>query len=179
MSMASDLDLEGVKQAYSVWALPPVEVEVRLKNLMENLRAEFGGPELEPHVTVVKSATLTEKAAREKFAAVCKDLNSYNLVVEKVDTGTCVFLLLRSDPQVMEISHAHFGHNTSFKPHMSLIYGDLTDEEMKKAEEKVFILEKSICSLAFQVSRLALYETPEDKTLKSWKKVTECYLHSA
>ena len=59
-------------------------------------------------------------------------------------------------------------------PHLSILYGDMTDEEMKKAQEKATILDESIGSLSFQVSRLALYKTdPDDKTLKSWEKIAE------
>lgn len=56
---------------------------------------------------------------------------------------------------------------------MSLLYADLTNEMMKKAEERATILDDSIANLCFTVNRLALYITDEDKTLKSWKKVAE------
>jgi hypothetical protein len=65
-------------------------------------------------------------------------------------------------------------------PHLSLLYGDLTEEEKKKAEEKANILDETIRSLSFQVTRLALYKTDtEDKTLKSWEKIVECNLTSS
>jgi hypothetical protein len=65
-------------------------------------------------------------------------------------------------------------------PHLSLLYGDLTEEEKKKAEEKANILDETIRSLSFQVTRLALYKTdPKDKTLKSWEKIVECNLTSS
>ncbi|KAL0442591.1 UNVERIFIED_CONTAM: Cyclic phosphodiesterase [Sesamum latifolium] len=59
------------KNVYSVWALPPEGLTPRLKELMEGLRSEFGGPCSEPHVTVVGAmqAHSTEEAnwARDKF----------------------------------------------------------------------------------------------------------------
>lgn len=59
-------------------------------------------------------------------------------------------------------------------PHLSILYGDLTDEEKKRAQEKAYALDDSIGSLNFQISRLALYKTDtEDKTCKSWEKVAE------
>lgn len=64
-------------------------------------------------------------------------------------------------------------------PHLSLLYGDLSEDEKKKAQEKANILDESISGLSFQVTRLALYKTDtEDKTLKSWEKITECTLDS-
>lgn len=62
-------------------------------------------------------------------------------------------------------------------PHLSLLYGDLSDEEQKKAEQKAYILDENIVNLELEISRLALYKTDtEDKSLKSWEKVAECNL---
>lgn len=62
----------------------------------------------------------------------------------------------------------------AYMPHLSLLYGDLTDEEKKKAQEKAYILDESIGNLSFRISRLALYKTDtEDKSLKSWEKIEE------
>lgn len=59
-------------------------------------------------------------------------------------------------------------------PHLSLLYGDLTDEEKGRAVERVKIHDQDICNLSFEVSRLALYKTDtEDKTLKSWETVAD------
>lgn len=92
------------KHVYSVWALPPEDLTERLKKLMAGLRSEFGGPEFEPHVTVVGAISLTEDDAIDKFQAACKGVKAYNATVEKVATGTffyqCVFLILNPTPQV-------------------------------------------------------------------------------
>lgn len=177
---------EPVKHVYSVWAIPPEDVRERLKKVMLALRSEFGGPEFEPHITVVGSISLTEDDALDKFRAACHGVKPYTATVEKVATGTffyqCVFLLLHPTPEVVEASlhcTSHFGYKTStpYMPHLSLLYEDLSDEEKKKAQEKANVLDESIGNLSFEVTRLALYETDtEDKTLKSWKKIAECNL---
>ncbi|KAI3710101.1 hypothetical protein L2E82_39875 [Cichorium intybus] len=174
------------KDVYSVWALPPDDVTERLKKLMVGLRSEFGGPEFEPHVTAVGAISLTEDDARDKLKKACEGLKSYNATVEKVATGTffyqCVFLLLHPTTEVMETgAHCwnHFGYKSStpYMPHLSILYGDLTDEEKKKAQEKANALDQTVESLSFPIVRLALYKTDtEDKTLKSWEKVTEITL---
>lgn len=62
----------------------------------------------------------------------------------------------------------------AYMPHLSVLYGDLTDEEKKTALEKARALDEGIGSLSFQISRVALYKTDtEDRTLKSWEKVDE------
>ncbi|GKC75327.1 S-adenosyl-L-methionine-dependent methyltransferases superfamily protein [Tanacetum coccineum] len=56
----------------------------------------------------------------------------------------------------------------AYMPHLSILYGDLTEEEKKRAQEKANALNESIQILNFPITRLALYKTdPEDKTLKS------------
>lgn len=66
---------------------------------------------------------------------------------------------------------------SAYMPHLSILYADLTEEEKKRAQEKANALDESVKSLKFPISRLALYKTDtEDKTLKSWEKVTEITL---
>ncbi|XP_008383549.3 cyclic phosphodiesterase-like [Malus domestica] len=177
-----------VKNVYSVWALPPDDVAPRLKKLMQGLRAEFGGPQFEPHITVVGAISLTLDDALAKFRSASEGLKAYDAKVDRVATGTffyqCVFLLINPTPQVVEASahcSGHFGFKSStpYMPHLSILYGDLTDEEKKKAQEKASTLDESIASLSFPVTRLALYKTDtDDITLKSWEKIAECTLES-
>nr|DAD23481.1 TPA_asm: hypothetical protein HUJ06_024944 [Nelumbo nucifera] len=153
---------------------------------MHGLRSEFGGPEFEPHVTVVEAIHLTKADALHKFNSACEGLKSYMARVYSVSTGTffyqCVYLLLHTTPEVMSTSShctSHFGckSSTPYMPHLSLLYGDLTDDEKKSAQEKATLLDEDVNTLSFQISRLALYKTDtEDKTLESWEKVAECSL---
>lgn len=62
-------------------------------------------------------------------------------------------------------------------PHLSLLYGDLSDEEKQKAQERVNAIDNALAGLTFEITRVALYKTDtEDKTLKSWEKIAECTL---
>ncbi|PHU19010.1 Cyclic phosphodiesterase [Capsicum chinense] len=177
-------EAETKTDVYSVWGLPSEEVSNRVKKLMNGLRSEFGGPQFEPHVTVVGAIKLSEEEARDKFIKGCGEVKKvYSGTVEKVDVGTffyqCVYLLLHPTTEVVESSArccSSFGCNSSspYMPHMSLLYADLTDEEKKKAQEKACILDESIGNMSFQITRLALYKADtEDKSLKSWEKIEE------
>ncbi|KAF7840380.1 cyclic phosphodiesterase-like [Senna tora] len=177
---------ESTKHVYSVWAVPPEEVGVRMKKLMSGLRSEFGGPEFEPHITVVGAISLTADDALNKFRSACEGLKAYDATVDRVATGTffyqCVYLLIHPTTEVVETSDhciSHFGYMRSspYMPHLSLLYADLSDEEKKKAEERANSLDDSLSGLSFKINRLALYKTDtEDKTLKSWEKIAECTL---
>lgn len=65
-----------------------------------------------------------------------------------------------------------------YMPHLSLLYGTLTNEEKKKAKEKTHVLDESIDGLTFQISRLALWITDrkDNGTLETWKLISECSL---
>ncbi|CAI0475618.1 unnamed protein product [Linum tenue] len=148
------------KHVYSVWGAPPNDVRDRLKKLMDGLRSEFGGPEFQPHVTVVGAITLTEQDALSKFNSACEGLKAYLATVVEASSHCS----------------GHFGYKSStpYMPHLSLLYGDLTDEEKKKAQEKALQLDDSINSLSFEISSLELWKTDtEDNSLKSWEKISE------
>ena len=95
---------EGEKNVYSVWALPPEDVTARIRTLMNSLRSEFGGPQFEPHITVVGAIRLTLDDALNKFRSACEGLKAYQATVDCVSTGTffyqCVFLLIHPTIEV-------------------------------------------------------------------------------
>lgn len=180
---------DGEEAVYSVWAVPPEDVRERLRKLMQNLRAEFSGPEFDPHVTVVGAMRLTKRNAIQKLQSACAGLKPYTVRIVSVSRGNffyqCVYLLLHPTPEVMEAgAHccSHFGYKSlaPYMPHLSLLYGDLADEEKEKAVERANSHDQDICNLSFEVSHLALYKTDtEDKTLNSWEKVADCILLNA
>uniref|UniRef100_A0A803MVD2 RNA ligase/cyclic nucleotide phosphodiesterase family protein n=1 Tax=Chenopodium quinoa TaxID=63459 RepID=A0A803MVD2_CHEQI len=92
--------METQPHAYSVWAIPPEHVKKRLKKLMDTLRSEFGGPELVPHLTVVRAVTLTPEDALEKFRLACNGLKAYSVQASGISTGTCPYLLFDATPEV-------------------------------------------------------------------------------
>ncbi|VVB12524.1 unnamed protein product [Arabis nemorensis] len=177
---------EEKRQEYSVWALPDEETKPRFRELMEALRSEFSGPRFDPHVTVAVASNLTGEEAKKMFEEACDSFKAYTATVDRVSTGTfffqCVFLLLQTTPEVMKAGehfkkHFNCSTTTSYMPHSSLIYAELTEEEKKQALEKAYALDNSLDGLSFRLTQLVLYKTDtEDKTLESWEKVAECNL---
>jgi 2'-5' RNA ligase len=65
----------------------------------------------------------------------------------------------------------------AYMPHVSLLYGDLTDEEKEAARKKVEEMDSELSGLQFEISELVLYRTDtEDKSLESWELVEVCNL---
>uniref|UniRef100_A0A1J3DJT1 Cyclic phosphodiesterase n=1 Tax=Noccaea caerulescens TaxID=107243 RepID=A0A1J3DJT1_NOCCA len=180
-----DNDEEEEKEMYAVWAVPEDDVEDRLGRLMEGLRSEFGGPPFGPHLTLIGPQKLTATEAKRMFKSACEGFKAYPATVDQVSTGDsyfqCVYVSLRHTPEVMNAAGhfmAHFKPFTGkfYVPHMSILYGDLTEEEKKKALEKAYALDSSVNGLSFRINRVALWIT--DANVGSWVKIDEHNLTS-
>ncbi|CAN1847304.1 Cyclic phosphodiesterase [Linum perenne] len=86
---------------------------------MDGLRSEFGGPEFQPHVTVVGAVSLTEQDALNKFKSACEGVKAYTATVDRVAAGTffyqCVYLLLHPTAEVQISSPSRSNDLISFK----------------------------------------------------------------
>ncbi|KAK9921989.1 hypothetical protein M0R45_030476 [Rubus argutus] len=190
-SLFSHSMVEKKSHSYSVWAFPSDDMSFRIKKVMESLRAEFGESEIEPHITLVGSIRMTYEDVFKKFKSLRSHfISSFKAKVNQVVTRSsyyqCVSLLIHSSDKVspefvtlsLRTSVLELGPYTIMtrgykqlyvRPHLSLLYGYLTEEERKKAQERVSILDESISSLSFPITRLALYKID----YKSWEKIAE------
>ncbi|KAM0945764.1 putative cyclic phosphodiesterase, 2',3'-cyclic-nucleotide 3'-phosphodiesterase [Dioscorea sansibarensis] len=170
------------EEDYSVWAIPPDDLRNKLKALMSTLRSEFGGPEFDPHITVVRAFRLRLADGLRHLHSAASSLDSYSARVSSVSRGSCVYLLLDPTPEAVNASShccAHFGHSNSapYMPHLSLLYADLTEEEKEKARARAEELTEGIVGTTFEISKIALFKTDtQDKSLKSWEEIAVCEL---
>ncbi|XP_004304868.1 PREDICTED: cyclic phosphodiesterase-like [Fragaria vesca subsp. vesca] len=160
---------------YAAWGLIPENAYTRIKKLMEALREEFGGPEIEPHISIVGSTLMTEDEAIGAFNGGCNEVEQIRCKVETLETSRfyfqCVSLVIEITDDLKEKTRWFAG---SCMPHLSLLYGTLTDEEKKRAKEKVLAMDPTITELEFIMSRVALYQVNfADRTQKSWVKLRE------
>ncbi|KAK9919954.1 hypothetical protein M0R45_028526 [Rubus argutus] len=169
---------------YAVWGIIPDNVLSRIKKVMEGLREEFGGPEVEPHITMVGSCLMTEDEAINTFRGACNAIKQFYCKVDNLETSQfyfqCVSLVIEisEDLRWETLRFAGcMGRPFPCMPHLSLLYGYLTEEEKKRAQEKVLAMDESITDLGFTLSRAALYRVNfADRTQKSWEKILECNL---
>ncbi|CAH2078584.1 unnamed protein product [Thlaspi arvense] len=175
-----DEDEDEKKDMYAVWAVPEDDVEDRLGRLMEGLRSEFGGPPFDPHLTLVGPQKLTASEAKRMYKSACEGFKAYPATVDQVSAGDsyfqCVYVALRHTTEVMNAAGhfmAHFKPFTGklYVPHMSILYGDLTEEVKKKALEKAYTLDSDLEGLHFRINRVALWITAAD--VGSWVKIDE------
>ncbi|KAL6655955.1 hypothetical protein ACP70R_006781 [Stipagrostis hirtigluma subsp. patula] len=174
---------QSPEEVYSVWALPPEPARGRLRRVMAALRAAYGGPAFEPHLTVVGAIRLRRSSAVEALRAAAAGLRPYTARVAGDRRGGFfrrVYLLMEPTAEVMAASDhccGHFGYQrpTPYRPHVSLIYRDWTKEEEAEARKKVVELDQDIRDLQFEISELALYTTGPGG-VESWELVETCHL---
>ncbi|GMH19439.1 hypothetical protein Nepgr_021280 [Nepenthes gracilis] len=178
-------EVEGPKkQEYSIWALPPEDVLERVKKLMAKLREEFGGPEFEPHVTIIGAIWLTEEEVHEKFRAATEGVKPVTVTSEALTYGpsfwTCLYVRLHHSHELKHLVEnfwKHFDWKPAFTytPHLGFLYHEtLPEEERKRAQEKALVLDEGIATISFPITRVVLYKTDAtDLTTKSWKKLVE------
>lgn len=76
---------------YAVWGIIPDNVLSRIKKVMEGLREEFGGPEVEPHITMVGSCLMAEDEAINTFRGACNAIKQFYCKVENLETSKFYF----------------------------------------------------------------------------------------
>lgn len=86
---------------YSLWVIPPDDVSLRIKKVMKALIAEFGGPEIEPHIPIVGSIRMTHEDVLNKLRSLHScNIRAYQVKVDSVVTRNfyhqCVSLLIDS-----------------------------------------------------------------------------------
>lgn len=89
---------------YAVWGIIPDNVLSRIKKVMEGLREEFGGPEVEPHIIMVGSCLMTEDEAINTFRGACNAIKQFYCKVENLETSKfyfqCVSLVIEISEDV-------------------------------------------------------------------------------
>ncbi|WP_437309233.1 2'-5' RNA ligase family protein [Sorangium sp. So ce388] len=123
------------EKAFALWLIPGGAPLGRLQRLIEALAQETGGPAFTPHLTLLGGL----RGDGGALAAKLGDLGDARRPVELRACGPatgsavhqCVLLdVARTEPlaALRSAAEAAFGASASpFRPHVSLVYGDLRD----------------------------------------------------
>lgn len=116
--------------SYSVWAIPHDEVSIRVKKVMEGLRAEFGGPDIEPHIPIVGSIRMTHEDMLNRFTDVqSRFISVFKAKVARVVFRSsyyqCVSLLMESSFTTQNESFEVFNFPTCLYQFELLFSGDM------------------------------------------------------
>ncbi|XXT22346.1 2'-5' RNA ligase family protein [Sorangium sp. So ce429] len=126
---------EQEEKAFALWLVPGGAPLGRLQRLIEALARETGGPAFTPHLTLLGGLRGDGGALAAKLGDLGDALRPVELRACGAATGSayhqCVLLdVARTEPlaALRRAAEAAFGASESpFRPHVSLVYGDLRD----------------------------------------------------
>ena len=189
---------------YSLWLEPPPALASTSAGFIARYAGASGGrcPTFDPHVTLAGGFVGTEAQAREKSAAIVASLAAafgpLRCDAMEVSAGTrfhqCVYLRVVPTEQ---LANAHAlaarafglepgnGGGAPYMPHLSLVYGQLTDAQREDArrDAETALLGNDAANVAdasFVAAEVTLWRTDiEDLTCESWSRVARNPLKSA
>lgn len=189
---------------YSLWLEPPPALASTSAGFIARYAGASGGrcPNFDPHVTLAGGFVGTEAQAKEKSAAIVASLASafgpLRCDAMEVSAGTrfhqCVYLRMVPTEQ---LANAHAlaarafglepgnGGGAPYMPHLSLVYGQLTDAQREDArhDAETALLGNDAANVAdasFVAAEVTLWRTDiEDLTCESWSRVDRYPLKSA
>jgi len=155
----------------SLWLVPELSCEVRLAEILDGLSQEWGTPRFAPHVTLLGNVRGSEReilAESERLAAELEPVALRSLELDWSDEFYRAFYLVVEKQPALLRAHAAAAEafrrspDPSYFPHLSLAYGDLTDEQRLQARR---VVEKGLGSC--RAERLDVVRTTGPP--ESWK----------
>ena len=147
----------------SLWLVPEGEIHRRLLGRITELSRRFGTPPFEPHVTLLPGIEVDDDTARLRTSELAALLRPIRVQLtspgHEDEYFRSVFVDVDPSPELLEarrLSTRVFGIEGAgpFRPHLSLLYGDLREEERRQAVDSV-----AEGGAAFPVRRLELVRT--------------------
>ncbi|WP_129346566.1 2'-5' RNA ligase family protein [Sorangium cellulosum] len=143
------------EKAFAVWLVPGGAARERLRALIEALARETGGPAFAPHLTLVGGLRGDGGELAAKLVALGPALRPVELRMQGPAVGDayhrCVFLdVARTEPLAGlrgAVQAALGAKDSAFRPHVSLVYGDLAAERRRAiaADPRVVSLGQEVC----------------------------------
>ena len=190
---------------YSLWLEPPPALASTSAGFIGRYAGASGGrcPTFDPHVTLAGGFVGTEAQAREKSAAIVASLASafgpLRCDAMEVSAGTrfhqCVYLRVVPTEQ---LANAHAlaarafglepgnGGGAPYMPHLSLVYGDLTETEREHARKDAAAAllgdgdTNASHAASFAAAEVSLWRTDvQDLSCESWSRVDRYPLQAA
>lgn len=159
---------------YSLWFMSSGASEVKLRELIADLAAEFSLDSFPPHVTLMGGVRANEQEAIDNTRALSGEIRPARLRLGKIDFTANPHMALfsdidKTDDLVVAYDKAarYFSvkHKSAYRPHLSLLYGDM------EVSTKLQLAQRLANRLGgfFEADRLALYRTEGPVT--EWREV--------
>jgi len=126
----------------SLWLVPPVTLRSEIATIIDNYAEQLSTPHFIPHLTLLTGVANVAEAQLRVLAGECSDV-----MIEPMGIATggdfyhCVFIAVNATPELQRVRDAAeriFGANGEpFRPHMSLVYGDLPRETREAVAREI------------------------------------------
>eukprot|EP00741_Cyanophora_paradoxa_P003281 tig00000691_g3189.t1 len=168
----------------SVWFMPPAgEVQDRLRELMGEMRDAHGGPTFAPHITwlgsIETSQKMNEYDIAEKLKTICQRIPPQEIKLTAVKRQGEFFRCVLAEVDPTEpLVNAYKGIWKSFYgslpapefyPHLSLLYGELSDEEKEGIVQR-YASDARVVDVSFTVTTAEMWDTSHG--CDKWVKIT-------
>ncbi|XXX79826.1 2'-5' RNA ligase family protein [Sorangium sp. So ce134] len=161
--------------AFALWLVPDGAARARLQELIEALARETGGPAFAPHLTLVSGLRGDGGAQAARLGKLEGALHPVELRMRGPATGAsrhqCVFLdVAPTEPlaALRRAAQAALGAGDGpFRPHVSLVYGDLPDDRRRSLAADPRVL--SLAHDRWRAERLELWAV--DGPTERWRCV--------
>lgn len=122
---------------YSLWMKPVGEVAERLQEQIIELSVEHQTPEFPPHVTLIGSLKPPESKLIKHVETLASSVEPFELVLTETDYldrfYQSLFIQVEESQKLKEVRNAACNifnvSNGDYMPHLSLLYGDVSQEE--------------------------------------------------
>lgn len=159
---------------HALWLRPFGDAAFELKQRIKKLSEHFGTPLFEPHITLLSGLRRGETELTQLTDTLAGSLTPFEIELTNAgyrdDYYQSLFIHVKKTPafiKAQETAEKLFGCETgeAYRPHVSLMYGDVAAEEKRKVLNTM----GRTFSITFPVHSLLLIETEGE--VADWKKL--------
>lgn len=165
---------------FSLWLEPTSEELERIQNIISNFSKKAHVENFVPHVTLLGGIPYDKSIINEHLTKILENTPEFKIKFSTLSFGDnplkCFFLECEQDKILFELNKKAqeiISINKEFKPHMSLLYGNMSEKEKNilASEVEKFGLEY----FSFTPKKISVWHAHGSP--KNWKKVTEITLN--
>jgi|TARA_B100000315_G_scaffold50860_1_gene45399 2'-5' RNA ligase len=136
--------------SYSIWLMPTGSMKQKLKQVINELSINYGGPTFGPHVTLISSFLGNEEELLQRTEKLASKITPFGLKLRAIKYLNEFFRSFFLDVELTnDLKQARSAglelftcNENEYRPHMSLAYGDFTVSQKEKMKKSLSQLPK-------------------------------------
>ena len=162
----------------AIWIRPAGDALDKIQKVMHSLHKLGGGPQFQPHVTLLEGMETTQESAEVKLKKLALRLKPFKVRLGRIDWRAEYFRCLFATAELSaELAAARRDAYDVFEmkpappyePHLSLLYGKL-DETLK---QELAAQAGGSLDVTFEVRAVYLVDANDDVPVSKWRTLSE------